>query len=71
VPSISIGFCVAMTMNGVSRTYVTPSTETCRSSMASSSADCVFGLARLISSPSTRLAKIAPGLNSNSRLSWL
>ena len=38
--------------------------------MASSSADCVFGLARLISSPTTRLAKTAPGLNSNSRDSW-
>ena len=29
--------------------------------MASSSADCVFGVARLISSASTRLAKIGPG----------
>ena len=39
---------------------------TWRSSMASSSADCVFGEARLISSPSTMLAKIGPGRNSNS-----
>ncbi len=39
--------------------------------MHSSSADCVLGEARLISSPSTRLAKIGPGLNSNSRSSWL
>ncbi len=39
--------------------------------MLSSRADCVFGEARLISSPSTRLAKIGPGLNSNSRSSWL
>jgi hypothetical protein len=36
----------------------------------SSRADCVFGDARLISSPTTMFAKIAPGLNSNSRLSW-
>ena len=34
---------------------------TCRSSIASSSADCVFGEARLISSPRTMLAKIGPG----------
>ena len=33
---------------------------TVRSCMASSSADCVFGVARLISSASTRLAKIGP-----------
>ena len=39
--------------------------------MHSSSADCVFGDARLISSPTTMLAKTAPGLNSNSRVSWL
>ena len=31
------------------------------SSIASSSADCVFGVARLISSASTRLAKTGPG----------
>ena len=48
-----------------------PSTVTWRSSMHSSSADWVFGEARLISSPTTMLAKIAPGLNSNSRRSWL
>ena len=48
-----------------------PSTVTWRSSMHSSSADWVLGEARLISSPTTMLAKIAPGLNSNSRVSWL
>ena len=32
--------------------------------MASRSADCVFGVARLISSASTTLAKIGPGWNS-------
>ena len=71
MPSISIGFCVAITMNGVSRWYVVPSTVTCRSSMHSSSADWVLGEARLISSPTTMLAKTPPGRNSNSRVSWL
>ena len=47
-----------------------PSTVTWRSSIASSSADWVFGEARLISSATTMLAKTAPGLNSNSRVSW-
>ena len=48
-----------------------PSTVTCRSSMHSSSADWVLGEARLISSPTTMLAKTPPGRNSNSRVSWL
>ena len=39
--------------------------------MHSSSADCVFGDARLISSPTTTLAKTPPGRNSNWRVSWL
>ncbi len=43
---------------------------TWRSSIDSSSADCVFGEARLISSPITIWAKIAPGLNSKSRRCW-
>ena len=43
-----------------------PSLVTWRSSIASSSAAWVLGLARLISSPTTTLAKIAPGLNTNS-----
>ena len=71
MPSISIGFWVATTMNGASRRYVVPSTVTCRSSMHSSSADWVLGEARLISSPTTMLAKTPPGRNSNSRVSWL
>ncbi len=71
VPSCSIGFCVAITMNGVPSGWVSVSTVTCRSSMHSRSADCVLGLARLISSPSTMLAKMAPGLNSKSPRSWL
>ena len=66
VPSYSIGFCVAMTMNGVGIGYVTPSIVACRSSMHSSSALCVFGVARLISSARTTWAMIGPGRNSNS-----
>ena len=66
-----MGFWVAITMNGASRWYVDPSTVTWRSSMHSSSADWVLGEARLISSPTTMLAKIPPGRNSNSRVSWL
>ena len=50
VPSCSIGFCVAITMNGCGTSCVTPSTVTFCSSMTSSSADWVFGEARLISS---------------------
>src|SRR6476620_9113527 len=66
-----MGFWVAITMKGRGRTYVCPSTVTCPSSMHSSRADWVFGDARLISSPTTTLAKMAPGRNSKSRTSWL
>ena len=55
-----------MTMNGGGSGCVSPSTVTWRSSIASSSADCVFGDARLISSASTTLANTAPGRNSKS-----
>jgi hypothetical protein len=58
-------------MNGESRKYVVPSTVTCFSSMHSSRADWVLGEARLISSPTTMLAKMPPGRNSNSLVSWL
>jgi len=51
-----------MTMNGFGREWVTPSTETWCSSIDSSRADWVLGEARLISSPSTMLAKMGPGL---------
>ena len=60
LPSRS-GFCVAITRNGASSSCVVVPLVTVRSCMASSSADCVFGVARLISSASTRLAKIGPG----------
>ena len=56
---------------GTGSRRVTPSTVTCCSAIASSSADCVFGVARLISSTRTTLAKIGPGRNSNSRVCWL
>ena len=44
-----------------SSSWVVVPLVTVRSCMASSSADCVLGVARLISSASTRLAKIGPG----------
>ena len=61
VPSYSIGFCVAITRNGGSSGCVTPSIVTWRSCIASRSAACVFGGARLISSARRRLVKIGPG----------
>src|SRR5918992_733911 len=71
VPSYSIGFCVAATMNGRASSYVVPSIVTWFSCMHSSSAACVLGGARLISSPRTRLANTGPGRNSNSFERWL
>src|SRR5262245_1881660 len=71
VPSYSIGFCVAMTMKGRASSYVVPSIVTWFSCMHSSSADCVFGEARLISSTSRRFANTGPGRNSNSFVGWL
>ena len=65
MPSWSTGFCVAMTMNGGGRARLAPSTVIWRSSIASSSADCVFGDARLISSASTMLANSGPGWKRN------
>ena len=66
VPLSSTGFCVASIMNGLGRGCVTPSTVTPRSSIASRKADCVRGVARLISSARTMLANSGPGRNSNS-----
>src|SRR5881227_2739718 len=60
-----------MTRNGRASSYVTPSTVTWFSCMHSSSADWVFGEARLISSTSRRFAKTGPGRNSNSFVCWL
>ena len=42
-----------------------PSTVTVRSAIASSSADCVLGVARLISSARKTLAKTGPGRKTN------
>ena len=47
-----------------------PSIVTWRSCIASSSAACVFGGARLISSASSRFVKIGPGRNSKSASRW-
>ena len=52
-------------MNGRSSGSVWFSTLTCSSLIASSSADCVRGVVRLISSARTMFAKTGPGLNSN------
>ena len=52
-----------MTKKGSGSLRVVPSIETWRSSIASSSALCVFGGARLISSASTTELKTAPGWN--------
>ncbi len=65
VPSNSYGFCVATTMNGWGSGITCPSTDTVDSFIASSRADCVRGVVRLISSASTMLWKIGPCLKSN------
>jgi len=66
VPSNSIGFWVAKTVKVAESGWLTPSTVTVRSCIASSSAAWVFAGARLISSASTRSAKIGPGRKVNS-----
>jgi hypothetical protein len=71
VPSCSIGFCVAMTMNGGSSGNVVSPMVTCFSCMASRSALCTLAGARLISSARTRLAKMGPRLAVNSPRCWL
>ena len=70
MPSNSIGFCVAITRNGASSARVTPSLVTRRSAIASSSAACVRGGARLISSARTMFAKSGPGRNSKLAVRW-
>src|SRR3989339_636517 len=55
-----------MTKNGSGRGRVSPSLVTCCSSIASSRALWVLGVARLISSARTRWAKIGPGWKRNS-----
>src|SRR5438445_13301779 len=65
VPSCSIGFCVAMVKNGFGSLYVDCPAVTSRSCMACSSAACVLGGVRLISSASRILVKIGPSTNRN------
>ncbi len=65
VPSDSIGFCVAMTRNGAGTLCVSWPIVTCRSCITSSSADCTFAGARLISSASRKLQKTGPSSVSN------
>ena len=60
-----------MTKKGSGSGVVVPSTETCPSFMASSRADWVRGLARLISSASRTFAKIGPCRKKNSPMRWL
>jgi len=67
VPSCSIGFCVASTKNGFCSSWRLPPTVHWYSCIASSSAACVFGGVRLISSARITFAKIGPGRNLNSR----
>ena len=65
VPSDSIGFCVAMTRNGSGTRCVSWPIVTWCSCITSSSADCTFAGARLISSASRKLQKTGPSSVSN------
>ncbi len=56
VPSSSIGFSVAITMNGLGKAIRCPPMVVAPSAMASSMADWVLAFERLISSSSTKLA---------------
>ena len=61
VPRCSAGFWVATTKKGLGSACVRWSTDTWRSSIASSSALCVRGPARLISSASSTWVNTGPG----------
>ena len=71
VPSVSIGFWVAMTRNGSGTKCVSPPIVTWRSCMTSSSALCTLAGARLISSASSRCANTGPSEVVNSLVFWL
>lgn len=58
--SCSIGFCVAITRNGRGTLWISPPIVVCRSCIASSIADWVLALERLISSSSTKFACTGP-----------
>ena len=65
-----MGFWVAMTMKERGAGWVTPPTVTCDSSMTSSSADWVLGLARLTSSARTTWANTGPAWKTQSPVFW-
>ncbi len=64
-PSDSIGFWVAITMNGFGIGKVWPPIETCRSAISSSIADCTLAGARFTSSASTKFTNVGPSSMSN------
>ena len=64
VPRCECGFCVAITRWGWGSGQDWPSTLTWRSSIVSSSADCVRGGVRFSSSTSTTCANTGPGRKS-------
>ena len=66
VPSVSIGFCVAMTRKGSGTLCVSPAIVTCRSCITSSSALCTLAGARLISSARSRCVNTGPSEVENS-----
>ncbi len=70
VPLCSIGFWVAITRNGAGSLNVSLPIVTRRSCMASSSALCTLGAARLISSASSRFVKIGPLCTRKSLVRW-
>ena len=65
VPTWWSGFCVAITKKGSGSGRVSPSAVTWCSSIASRSALCALGLARLISSARMIWEKIGPGWKRN------
>ena len=71
VPSVSIGFCVAMTRNGVGTKCVSPAIVTWYSCITSSSALCTLAGARLISSASSRCVNTGPSDVAKSPVFWL
>ena len=71
VPSVSIGFWVARTRNGLGTLNVSRPIVTWRSCMTSSSALWTLAGARLISSASRRFVKTGPRVVPNSPVFWL
>src|SRR5579862_7910441 len=65
-----MGFWVATTTKGRGTRYTVASVVTVCSCITSSRADCVFGEARLISSPKTMLAKTGPGRKLKVEVAW-